>query len=303
MSSIAMISRRHPRRKLPRLPIEVWERVLRHVAFHVEVILGHDRRQFTHGPCVLRAASLCQCALVCRAWRVCAQILLWEYPCFRRRVKSLPILQHAALQEATVHYSQIVSLHLGVWDQYYPDWNDLFFRVRLPNLRILFVANARKESNLNAHPAKLVRMRLPFFATITQLRLHRCKYYTFRGLLDLIWACPKLEMLSMSGCWDFQANVCTPRTLALLDSACKNMNGCQKLKKLILDLHDVRLFYPVPFLHHTELSHVDSTSCVRQATCSTEAYLALRSPTWISPIGTLSLHVSKPPRDSHWMKF
>ncbi|KAI0634395.1 hypothetical protein C8Q77DRAFT_751083 [Trametes polyzona] len=192
-----------------------------------------------HTACHNRQRTLWACALTCRNWRIRAQMLLWRHPCIWSG-PAFPLFV-AATRRLPHYYSRnTVTLHLRPRLKDQTLVNSLFLGPTAPHLRDLSWCNMQ----FNTRGASWVlRMRLPFFDSITSLELHRCSFSSARGLLDVIWSVPNILSLSMSYCWDFVDKTCTDETSARLSSACRQRKACQKLKTVKLDL----LYFDGPY--------------------------------------------------------
>lgn len=184
--------------------------------------------------------ALCACALTCRAWRVRAQYLLSTFP----QIRNESCLAH--FTTAAVQESFITGLTLG--DSYTPSADldaskasELFMRscVRLEHFRCIEVRFDRGP------PLRLFRMRLPFFASITTLRLWSCTFQSFRAMLDVVWACPNLAMLNITDT-KFGVKHSPAAGIRQMSAAVEHLRGCQKLTCLYLDIYTLRASSHVP---------------------------------------------------------
>lgn len=194
--------------------------------------------------------ALCACALTCRAWRVRAQYLLSTFPHIRddaRLANFTMAVQEFPITALTLGDYSPVSEHLDASKA-----SELFMRscVRVQHLRCIEVRFDRGS------PLRLLRMRLPFFASITTLRLWNCTFHSFRATMDVVWACSNLAMLEIS---DSELKERSPSAAVLwqMSAAVEHLRACQKLKKLYLDMDilpassNVPLFILRPFMTYS----------------------------------------------------
>lgn len=213
-----------------RLPIEICEAVMNALpdCYGFGPLHRFEHKWRYRHNIVMGQRALCACALTCRAWRVRAQYLLLTFPLIRN---------HARLAHFTmaVGESPITGLTLGgYYDAPEPfdasKASELFMRprLRLQHFRCIQVRFDRGP------PFRLLRM-LPFFASITILQMWRCIFQNFRGMMDVVWACPNLAML---GIIDVHFNVQPSSATGLrqMSAAVENLRACQKLTSLFLVL-------------------------------------------------------------------
>lgn len=170
--------------------------------------------------------ALCACALTCRAWRVRAQHLLSTFP---------HILDDARLSPFTtaVQESPITGLTLG--DYYFGRFDtskasELFMHssLRLQHWRCIKVDFDRGP------PLRLLRMRLPFFASIVTLQLWSCTFQSLRAMLDVVWACPNLSGLDISYT-KFEVKCVSLAALRQMSAAVEHLRACEKLTSLHIE--------------------------------------------------------------------
>lgn len=136
--------------------------------------------------------ALCACTLTCRAWRMRAQHLLSTFP---------HIFNDTRLARFTVTVQKspnitITGLTLGDFyrhsrhlDASKASWLFMHPYLRLQHLRCVNVVFDRGP------PLRIFGMRVPFFASITTLRLWYCTFQSLRAMLAVVWACPNLAVL------------------------------------------------------------------------------------------------------------
>ncbi|KAI0638731.1 hypothetical protein C8Q77DRAFT_1425 [Trametes polyzona] len=168
--------------------------------------------------------TLCACTLVCREWRAYAQHLLRRRPllCTTRAISGFAKYLHQSQETGTLH-----ALHFWGCSEV----------LDLAPATDLFVAPPRSFSSLTAlrfsktrmtFAPKVLRMRLPFFETITVLTLSLCEFDSMRGLFDLVWACRNLSVLDVEFCKLRCAKV-TVDLVNRLAMSRKYAHGCERL--------------------------------------------------------------------------
>ncbi|OJT02860.1 hypothetical protein TRAPUB_6611 [Trametes pubescens] len=202
-----------------RLPLELCEEVMNALLKRHELPLDitTPSRYWFH-----QQQALCACALTCRAWRVRAQHLLLKFP----HIRNSQCL--ASVTTAIQQLRDISIVHGLVLDS--DGMLDLstaggLFMSALPHLQHLTYVNTRFD---RGPPLRLLRMRLPFFAGITVLRLHLCTFQSLRSMLDVVWACRNVVSFHMRGC-TLQTQRHSP---AAIKAACEHLRPCQKLTRL-----------------------------------------------------------------------
>lgn len=208
--------------------------------------------------------GLCACALTCRAWHVRAQYLLWTFPhisnvqhlthfitALRRSSNisnthglvlgrnidhSASILQYGfTIRALPDGGSEFISHRPKKDDSPTPDLStagELFIRP-FPHLQRLLCVNIRFD---NGPPLPILRMRLPFFVTITDLQLQKCTFGSFRAMLDVVWACPNLATLDIDDSW-FKSHAPSIAVLQQMSAAAEHLRACRRLTALRLDGH------------------------------------------------------------------
>lgn len=212
------------------LPIELCEKVMDAIPEYLEYPgLGSG------WPTVPRKAwnsqkALCACALTCHAWRIRAQYLLWTFPSL---IRSQQFLRFNTAIRKSLHTPTISGLVLGplIADSHeVPDLSTAgeLLMHSFPNLRSWVCFDISFE---RGPPLRVLRMRLPFFDSITFLQLWCCKFQSLRAMLDVVWACPNLAALSIGGN-EIKSERCSAAGFQNLCTT--NLRACRKLTKLWL---------------------------------------------------------------------
>lgn len=176
--------------------------------------------------------ALCACALPCQAWRVRAQYLLWTFP-------ALFDSQHFARFNLAIRNSPntpiIRGLQLGSGndDNEAPDLGTAgeLFMHSFPHLESLLCGKIRFD---HGPPLRILRMGLPFFASINTLALVNCTFQSLRSLLDVVWACSNLDTLVIGGV-EIKSKFCWAAGFQNLCATAENLRACRKLTRLKLD--------------------------------------------------------------------
>lgn len=207
-----------------RIPIEVCEAIMDSLPTLLPGVQDfYESRRKTYG-------TLYACALTCRAWRIRAQWLLWASPHLlnERRLARFT----AVTRTAPIPLIVTLWLHRSTFVRS----TELFMHT-FPNLRQLVF---HITDFTCGPPLSILRMRLPFFASVTVLRLLFCQFRSWRTMLDVVWAFPNLATLELMGCEFKYARLSTwvggPVDLPAI---CKYLRACQKLTELTLGLKDV----------------------------------------------------------------
>lgn len=203
------------------LPIEIWEAILDEI---------HWLPGFAGSPIPTRVFHLQQrtlgaCARVCRAWSPHACFLLWHDVLLDTPPSVAAFVE--SVRDAPDRWTPLVTslfLHSDVGDY----TTDLFMQ-SFPNLRVLS-ANA---VNWNYVHPQLFRMRLPFFASLSELQLDKCIFPSLRIMLDLVWASSNLVHLVLQDCRVSKENT-SVAVSHNLERACRSVHGCRKLTSLYL---------------------------------------------------------------------
>lgn len=207
-----------------RIPIEVCEAIMDALAYWDTAW----RDEQTNPPLAIfwLQHTLCACALTCRAWRVRAQLLLWNSP-YPKNGPRL-VLFIAAIRTAP---NPLITSRLGLHNSTLASSAELFMHA-FPNLRRLVCAEVRFD---HGPPLSIFRMRLPFFASITSLQLVRCRFGSWRAMLDVVWAFPNLASLRVRLS---HMDITLPAVGRHVDlSAIRgHLRACQKLIKIHLTL-------------------------------------------------------------------
>lgn len=183
--------------------------------------------------------ALYACALTCRAWRVRAQYLLWTFPCLFdsqhfahfnsaiRKSSNTPIIRGVALGSGD-KYAENADLSTALGE---------LFTHSFPHLRSLFCGKLCFE---RGPPLRVIRMRLPFFSSITSLAFLKCTFQNSRSMLDVVWACSNLATLAMQDV-TVESEHCFPARFHSLSMAVENLRACRKLTTLCLDMDTIRV--------------------------------------------------------------
>ncbi|KAI0770950.1 hypothetical protein BD413DRAFT_613478 [Trametes elegans] len=166
-----------------RLPVEVCEAVIDAIRPDFDNWFDFDTESH----------ALWACALTCRAWRPRAQLVLWtsvflqhheRIPPFVAVVQRSPARLAPCVRTLCVHpfSSGPVPLRL--------------FAPALPALRVC----AFEGVPCMAFPPRAARMRMRAFAALVELRMSRCGFQCVGDLCDLVWACARLERLTVLDC-------------------------------------------------------------------------------------------------------
>lgn len=172
--------------------------------------------------------ALCACTLTCRAWRVRAQYLLSIFP----HIPNGASLAHftTAVQNSPIIRLTLGTVFNGSQKLDASKASELFMHSG-PHLQHLRCFRVRFD---RGPPLRVLRMRLPFFADIIALRLYNCTFQSLRAMLDVVWGCPNLAMLDISGA-EFKAKLSSAAGLRKMTTAMENLRACQKLTSLSLD--------------------------------------------------------------------
>lgn len=179
--------------------------------------------------------ALCACALTCRAWRVRAQYLLSTFPHIRN-------VARLARFTMAVQESSITGLTLGGEEMFDPSKASELFMRSCVGLQHLWCIYVRLDLG---PPLRLLRMRLPFFASISTLRLWRCTFQTFKAMMDVVWACPNLATLVIRHT-QFDVRPSSAAGIRQMSAAVEHLRACQKLTRLYLDIHTLSASSHVP---------------------------------------------------------
>ncbi len=213
-----------------RLPIELCEKVMNALRGYEDEILDGTNSRMQEEYTSKRQPALRACALTCHAWRVRAQYLLWTFPVILDS-------QHLAHFRTAIRSSPNITITRGLvlGGIYGPNELDLstageLFMRSFPHLQRLLCFYIRFD---RGPPLRVLRMRLPFFASITALRLYRCTFQSLRAMLGVVWACRNLATLDTNDVW-FKSE-CSGAGLRRMHVAVGHFRACQKLTALRLD--------------------------------------------------------------------
>lgn len=216
------------------LPIELCEKVMDAIPEYVEYP-GLDSGWLTL-PNEARDSqqALCVCALTCHAWRIRAQYLLWTFPCLyeSRQFPRFNTAIRKSLNTPTI--SGLTLGRLGVR----PESSNLstageLFMHSFPHLRSLVCHSISFE---RGPPLRVLRMRLPFFDSITSLEMWRCTFQSLRAMLDVVWACSNLATLAIGDNF-IKSEHCSAAGFQNLCTAAENLRVCRKFTRLWLDAY------------------------------------------------------------------
>lgn len=197
-----------------------------------------DLVEFTHEILYLATIAvwqdtLCACALTCRAWRAPAQRLLWAFP---HVLDGARLARFTAAIRTTAASQSLTTLLLAdnIYNEkaYCHDTACELFALTFPRLQELHYHDIRFE---HGPSLRLLRTRLPFFASVTVLDLRRGIYRSLRALLDMVWGCPNLSTLRITDS-EFYPGSPSAKRNAQLSAACAHVRGCRSLTRLTLDI-------------------------------------------------------------------
>lgn len=214
------------------MPIELCEKVMDAIPEYVEFPDTGSGWPTRHKKPWRPQRALCACALTCHAWHVRAQYLLWTFPCL---IQSRQFPRFNTAIRKSLNTPTISGLALGSLDVRY-EASDLstageLFMHSFPHLRSLVCYHISFECG---PPLRVLRMRLPFFSSITFLQLWRCKFQSLRVMLDVVWACSNLATLAIGGN-EFKSECCSAAGFQNLCTTAENLRACRKLTRLCLD--------------------------------------------------------------------
>jgi hypothetical protein len=179
--------------------------------------------------------ALYACALTCRAWRVRAQYLLWTFPMLSNNQR---FTHFKTAIRRSPNKTIIRGLVLSSEDDNDHDKTlDLSMAAEIimhsfPHLQSLLCHKVHFE---RGPPLRLLRMRLPFFSTITSLVLLGCTFQSMRAMLDVVWACSNLTTLAVG-----ENVVKLERRSAAgfqnLFTTAETLRACRKLTRLTLSI-------------------------------------------------------------------
>lgn len=215
------------------LPIELCEKVMDAIPEYVElrgIGSGWPTVPWEHW---YSQQVLCACALTCHAWRVRAQYLLWTFPCL---IQSQQFPRFNTAIRKSLNTPTVCGLALGLRDVL-PEESDLstageLFMHSFPHLRSLVCTHVSFKCG---PPLRVLRMRLPFFSSITFLELSFCNFQSWRAMLDVVWACSNLATLAICSAM-IESERCSAAGFQNLCSTAKHLRACRKLTRLSLHL-------------------------------------------------------------------
>ncbi|KAI0829613.1 hypothetical protein BC628DRAFT_1051934 [Trametes gibbosa] len=193
-----------------RLPIETCEKIMDNVQTLPRPAFGYNTFPYDQlsGPLVTMQANLGACALTCRAWSVHARFLLRQYvvllpQTLERFLTTIRVQPECA---DSVTFLCLTRRWRGAGLLAGSDITPFLLR-SFPKLRHIILEDVDVSGSLTAenrerhkmHP-KLLRMRPPMLAHLTELVLHNCNFSLDRTFCDLIWACLQLRSLIVINC-------------------------------------------------------------------------------------------------------
>lgn len=204
-----------------------------------EGYLGSDLLLFPEDAWLSQRA-LCACARTCRAWRVRAQYLLWTFPALSDSQK-LGRLNTAIRQSSKTPIIRglvLATQSRSDYDKnpYLSTVGELFMH-SFPHLQSLLCQSIRFE---HGPPLRVLRMRLPFFSSITFLMLWGCTFQSLRAMLDVVWACSNLDTLVVKRI-EIESERCSPAGFQRLSTAVENLRTCRKLTRLWLNMDTIKV--------------------------------------------------------------
>lgn len=202
-----------------RVPIELCETIIDTLPIRT---IASRRGDYYAGLQVQR--TLRACALTCRAWRVRAQLVLWVSP--HLESEHYLALFAAALRTGPKPLITNLWLHQSTFVR-----SAELFMHTFPNLRNLTCSKADFD---HGPPLSILRMRLPFFASVTVLRLVHCRFRSLRAMLDMVWAFPNLAVLELSFFTFKFAPLPAAGGRVDLSAICGHLRSCQKLTSIKL---------------------------------------------------------------------
>lgn len=176
--------------------------------------------------------ALCSCALTCHAWRVRAHYLLWtflflfqrqQFSRFRQAIQNSPniTLIRGLMLQGSHNVVENPGLRMA---------GELFMH-SFPHMEHFICTGVRFD---HGPPLRVLRMRPPFFDSITSLELHGCTFQSLRVMLDMVWACSNLATLAMGENEIMSERYSAAVALKLRNTA-ENLRPCRKLTRLRLD--------------------------------------------------------------------
>lgn len=236
------------------LPIELCEKVMDALPVYIELL--DDGWFLAPQDAMETQQALCACTLTCRAWRVRAQYLLWTFPVLFDSQR-FARFNTAVQKSPNTHIMCGLQLGRCFQDKETPDLSTAgeLFMHSFPHLRSLWCDQIRFD---RGPPLRVLRMRLPFFDSITSLALVDCTFQSLRSMLDVVWACSNLATLVVREI-DVQSKRCSLAAFQNLSTAVENLRACRKLTRLWLDMDTIRVS---PSFYYKFLDGSQPTICI-----------------------------------------
>ncbi|KAI0668790.1 hypothetical protein C8Q78DRAFT_248168 [Trametes maxima] len=177
--------------------------------------------------------ALVACSLVCRTWNTRAEDILRLDP-------ELDTPQIASQFASTIRRESSGRVRADHISELWLNWSDFegdknlsrameLFMTPLPRLESLHMFGV----HIDISPRILRCMSPPLLTGMTHLEFLRCKFCSWRAMLDIVWGCLKLDLLSVENC-SFGGNTVTPESIARLGVSRRSLRGCQYLKTLVI---------------------------------------------------------------------
>lgn len=213
------------------LPIELCEKVMDAIPKYLEVPDTGNDWPMRPEEAWNSQQALCACALTCHAWRIRAQYLLWTFPCLiqSRQFPRFNTAIRKSLNTLTISGLTLGRLGLRHKASDLSTAGELFMQ-SFPHLQSLVCDNISFE---RGPPLRVLRMRLPFFDSITFLELWGCTFQSLRAMLDVVWACSNLATLII-GPNRIISKRCSAAGFQNLCTTAENLRACRKLTRLSL---------------------------------------------------------------------
>ncbi|KAI0668807.1 hypothetical protein C8Q78DRAFT_249524 [Trametes maxima] len=192
--------------------------------------------------------ALCACSLVCTTWNTCAAKIL-------ARGEELKSPQIASQFASAIRKESSDRMRADHRSELRLNWSDFEGDKNLSRAMELFMAPLpRIESlvmlgvHIDISPRILRCMSPPLLTAITHLDFLRCKFCSWRAMLDIVWGCLKLDHLSVQNC-SFGGNPATPESIARLGVSRRSLRGCQYLNSLNIQVSSLRRHLSIASLY------------------------------------------------------